>query len=680
MLFEQDNHLVLAAGTASGKTEAAFLPILTLLHETPPNSIGVLYIGPTKALINDQFYRLEALLEEARIPVWAWHGDVSAAHKRKLLDYPSGVLQITPESLESLLQNRRSHLPQLFGELRFVVIDEIHIFMGSDRGRQVLCQLERLEQFMAAPPRRVGLSATLGDYQSAEKWLRGNSPQSAETVTGSGGGRVRLAMEHFYRRPDIEHDLYEQYLFERTRERKKTLIFGNSRNAAEEVIGSLRQMARRRQLPDIYHVHHGSISVGLRESAENAMKTPDQPAVIAATTTLELGIDIGQLERVLQLETPFSVSSFLQRLGRSGRRGEPAEMWFVHGEEIAAGGAEMPEQLPWSLLQAIAIIQLYVEDRWIEPIDPVQYPFSLLYHQTMSILGTGEHTPAQLARRVLTLSPFRAITQDHFRTLLRHLIAIDHIERLDNGGLIVGIAGEKIVRNFRFFAVFQADEAFVVRDERGEIGRILSPPLIGERFSLAGRAWEVTDFNEQQRVVFVKPVQGRAKPAWLGRSGDIHTRILQRIRQVLTETTVYPYLQASARIRLGVARDLAEQVNLDHMQLIPLGGDLFCYFSWLGTRPFETLLRCLAYICDEDDLPITLRDVRLPYYAVLRCPTGARTIEHALAQCFARQWEPHLLIGDELQREKYDRFVPTELLQIGSSADRVDTTFQMWQD
>lgn len=677
VLFERENHLILAAGTASGKTEAAFLPILTSLHEMPSTSVGVLYIGPTKALINDQFYRLEGLLEEADIPVWAWHGDVSATRKRRLIEHPRGVLQITPESLESLLQNRRTHLPALFGDLRFVVIDEIHIFMGSDRGRQVLCQLERLERIMAAPPRRVGLSATLGDYESAENWIQGNSPHPVETITDSGGGRVRLAIEQFYRNPSEEEDDYETYLFERTRERKKTLIFGNSRGAAEEVIGALRQMARRKHLPDIYHVHHGSIAVGLRESAETAMKTPDQPAVIAATTTLELGIDIGQLERVLQLETPFSVASFLQRLGRSGRRGDPAEMWFVIGEEVGIGQEMLPELLPWSLLQAIAIIQLYIEERWIEPIPPVQYPFSLLYHQTMSILATqGERTPAELARLVLTLSPFRAITQEHFRTLLLHLIATDHIERLENGNLIVGLAGEKVVRNFRFLAVFQEDMAYIVRDERGEIGRILSPPLTGERFALAGRAWEVIDFNEKQRVVFVRRVQGRAKPAWLGKGGEIHTRILQRMQQVLTETTVYPYLQANARIRLGVARDLAEKSLLDQKRLVPLGGDLYCYFGWLGTRPFETLLRCLAYVCEMDALPITLRSLRLPYYVVLRCPTGAATIEHALEQCFSRKWQPHLLVDNVTQREKYDRYVPEELLREGVAVDSVDLSFQ----
>ncbi len=375
VIFDTDTHLLLAAGTASGKTEAAFLPVLTLLHDQPATTIGVLYIGPIKALINDQFERLNDLLKEADIPVWHWHGDVSQSRKKQLLKDPNGILQITPESLESLLINKNTELVRLFGDLRFVIIDEIHAFMGSERGCQILCQLARLSRFVQNPPRRIGLSATLGNYSLAAEWLRAGTERSVITSDIKAGQRkLHLAVEHFYvpyqpvteatpplvprlslgTRGDNTTNIspYYRYIFNHTKSRN-CLIFANNRSQTESVIATLRQIAEAEALPDIYHVHHGSISARLREAAENAMREPTAPAVTAATLTLELGIDIGQLERVIQLEAPLSVSSFLQRLGRSGRRGSAADMRFVCAQDELSGEESLPEQIPWQLLQAI---------------------------------------------------------------------------------------------------------------------------------------------------------------------------------------------------------------------------------------------------------------------------------------------------------------------------------------
>lgn len=417
VLFDTDKHLILSAGTASGKTEAAFLPILTDISAAPPNSIGVLYIGPTKALINDQFVRLEALLKEAKIPVWAWHGDVAANQKKKLIANPSGVLQITPESIEALLINKAGKINRLFNELRYVIIDEVHIFMDSERGRQILCQLTRIERLTNNQPRRIGLSATLGDKRLPEQWIKADTNRDIVTIESSEARKIRLSVEHFYNHNNEAESqstsTYERYVFDSLRGKTKALIFANSRAGAERIIVSMRKFAQQENSPDIYHVHHGGVSTSLREGAEAAMRDKHERAVTAATITLELGIDIGQLERVIQITSPGSVSSFLQRLGRSGRRGDPSEMWFVNHEKPPKGKEMFAEQLPWDLLQTIAIIQLYIEEKWIEPIRPVDLPFSLLYHQTMSILASqGEIAPPDLARDLLTLPPFRKISTD----------------------------------------------------------------------------------------------------------------------------------------------------------------------------------------------------------------------------------------------------------------------------
>lgn len=679
VVFSTDAHLILAAGTASGKTEAAFLPVLTQLAEEPPSSLGVLYIGPTKALINDQFYRLEGLLEEAHIPVWAWHGDVSTGRKRKLLREPRGVLQITPESLESLLINRTTALTRLFHDLRFVIIDEIHVFMHADRGRQVLCQLQRLEPFMQAPPRRIGLSATLGDYNMAEVWLKARTERSVVTVTSSAQETVRLAVEHFYRtqadtKEEKDPDPYDQYIFDRAHERKKTLIFANSRGETETIISTLRHMAKRQELPDIYHVHHGSISAPLRESAERAMNKPDRPTVTAATVTLELGIDIGQLERIIQLGAPFSVSSFLQRLGRSGRRGNPSEMWFVCGEDAPSGKESLPEQIPWKLLQATAIIQLYVEERWIEPIRPILYPFSLLYHQTMSMLASmGELSPAALAQRVLPLAPFQHVTQEDYRALLHHLLQIDHLERMENGNLIIGLAGEKIVNNYRFYAVFQDEDEFAVVSKEGEIGRITTPPPPGYRFALAGRSWEVLEVNYNQRTVLVKRVGGRAKNEWVGSGGEVHLRVLQRMRQALLEDTEYRYLQPGAQQRLREARQLARQFHLAEKRFVPLSSDEFALFPWLGTIGFLTLIRILGHLRHKS-IDLKVKNGHVPYYVKVVCPEGVNALHDELVAFHERRVEAIALLseGEAPEVGKFGSFVPDALRCKAFAADFID--------
>lgn len=681
VIFETDAHLLLATGTASGKTEAAFLPILTLLHEEPPQTIGALYIGPTKALINDQFFRLEGLLQEVDLPVWHWHGDVSSTHKRKLLQQPCGILQITPESLESLLLNRPTELVRLLGDVRFIVIDEVHIFMGSDRGRQILCQLKRLERYITNQPRRVGLSATLGDATLAERWLQSGTNRPVITANPKSSSRLSLAVEHFYEpeQPqtnqlfdDPNNVPYYRFIYEQSRMRKKCLIFTNARSETESVITNLRQIAQREKQSDIYHVHHGSISAPLREAAEQAMRDPDLPAITAATVTLELGIDLGKLERVIQLGAPFSVSSFLQRLGRSGRRGEASEMLLVCQETSSSSTETLPNHIPWDLLQCIAIIQLYLEEQWIEPIPSVQFPFSLLYHQTMSILASlGELTPAGLAQRVLTLPPFNRITLDDYRGLLQHLITWDHIQSTETGGLIVGLTGEKIVRNFRFYAVFPDNEEFAVKAESKAIGSIIMPPPPGERFGLAGRTWEVLEIDLKRKTVFVQRAYGRAPISWCSGRGDIHTRVLARMRQALLEDHVYQYLQPGAVARLQEARQLIKRVGLENNHILSIGGSTWCIFPWMGSIAYRTLERYIRCCC-QDVLGISSLAGLPPYYLLIRTSKcKSREILNAIKAISQRNITEYDLAKDmDLPRlQKYDEFIPSHLLKKAFALD-----------
>ena len=677
VIFDRDTHLLVAAGTAAGKTEAAFIPVLTQLHNHPSEGIGALYIGPIKALINDQFERLTDLLEMAQMPVQMWHGDVTQTQKNRVLKNPQGILQITPESLESLLINKSKDLQRLFGQLQFVIIDEVHAFIGSDRGDQILCQLTRLAHLTQNEARRIGLSATLGDYGLAERWLAAGTRRSVITPKLEAAGRkIQLSLEHFYEpglviraigdARDQAFNPYHLHLFNQTMN-QKCLVFANGRTAAEEAVSAMRSIAQAKGYPDVYHVHHGSISADLRATAEAAMRAVDQPAVTAATVTFEMGIDLGQLDRVIQLESPASVASFLQRLGRSGRRGGISEMRFVFAEEKPTGEETLPEQIPWQLLQAIALIQLYIEEQWIEPPRSLQFPYSLLYHQTLSALaGSNELTPAQLAQQVLKLPPFAQVTQDDYRQLLRHWIDLNHLEVTEMQTLIIGIKGEKIVRNFKFYAIFPDNEEYLVAHQERSIGSIMVSPGEGDRISLAGQVWEVISVNDARKTVKVRPTSKSANASsWRGSTGDIHTKVLQRMRQVLSEDQIYPYLQPGAQRRLQAARDFARSHNILHQPLTRLEEGYAVLFPWLGSRAFRSLERYLRHHCRS---VLNIKGVRgrLPYFLVVnlgKCPIASLQVE--LQGLGDRSLSPELFMTEDEtpKTQKYDAYLPPEFLR-----------------
>ena len=751
-IFNTDENVLLTASTASGKTEAAFFPILTLFWENPPASVGALYIGPLKALINDQFMRLNDLCEEAEIPVWHWHGDVAASHKRRLLKHPSGILQITPESLEALLLHKHMAIPRLFGDLRFVVIDEVHSLLRGDRGGQTLCLIERLSRMAGVNPRRIGLSATIGDPERTGAFL----------ASGTGRGCIiprfeeprhiwRVSMEHFYitgpqaterameradgtqeadvlsiervDAPGLPGDgagpatdqaapagsatgsagqhaaegdvsippVTEQsllaptdaaprdadpgigYIFERTRGHK-CLVFANSREEAEAVCTMLRSYCEANHEPDRFLIHHGNISSALRESAEEVMRDDERLDTTVTTATLELGIDIGRLERAFQIDAPFTVSSFLQRMGRTGRRDLPPEMHFVIREEQPEPRTTMPETIPWKLLQGIALVQLYREEKWVEPPRLDRLPYSLLYHQTMAILAsTGELSPAELAQRVLTLSYFHRVTADDFRVLLRHLLETDQLERTEAGGLIIGLAGERFTNSFKFYAVFQENEEFTVRSESAELGTIVNPPPPGERIAIAGHCWIVEEVDWKRHLVFATQVKGRV-PAYFGDCpGDIHTHVLERMKRVLAEHETYPYLLANAHARLAQARHTAEVSGAATRPLINLGGETWVLLPWLGSYAFLALERLLKIKC-AGKLGLKGLDASRPYFLQFKMKADEDTFFDVLAEEALTDFDPiELVYPNEVPYfDKYDELLPAELVRKGFAEGVLD--------
>ena len=601
IIFDTDDHLILASGTASGKTEAAFLPVLTLLENDPPASVGVLYIAPMKALINDQFYRLTDLLEQSGIPLCHWHGDVPQSKKTKFLKNPGGVLQITPESLEAMLITRVQDLVRIFGDLRFVIIDEMHAFMSSERGLQVLCQLARLQRYMRTQPRRIGLSATLGDYELPAAWLSAGTGRDVSIPqTAAIAQKIRLSVENF--KDELTFDdssMFEHpallYMYERTLN-KKAIIFANGRPDTDAPIVGMRHHARLNGTPDIYHVHHGAISSTLRETAEQDMKNSEGPVVIGANVTMELGVDIGRLERVFQVGSPISVSSFVQRLGRTGRRGEPPEMWFVNCERDPGENPGPLQAIPWYLLKTIATIQLYIEERWIEPPKILKYSMSMLYHQIMSLTASAGEVPLPaLIDKIIELPAFYNVDKEDILLFIYELIEMNHLQPMDQGGLIIGLEGEKIVNNYEFYGVFPNEEEWIVMHDSQKIGHVEEPHYAGEQITVAGYNWLVIEMDSKRLSIFVKPMPENLRYWWPGDRSLTHDRILQRIKRALFETNEYPYLGSNAVKRLREGREKALEYGFDKYNVIDLENGITAILPWMGHRNYRTLKNIMSH-------------------------------------------------------------------------------------
>ena len=690
VIFDSDDNLLLSSGTASGKTEAAFLPVLTQLTNRPSRSVGVLYISPLKALINDQFKRLELLLIDSGIPVCKWHGDASLSQKNKLIKNPEGIVQITPESLESLVSNKRGACLDLFADLRFIIIDEVHYFMRDARGIQLLCVLERLQKLTGITPRRIGLSATLGDVSLAQNWLNTGTHRScAAPITDEGKKRIGLHIERFVNYTDqrdtknsdagdnaissggdIGDREHYEYLFQKTLD-KKTIIFTNSREETEFVIANLREIALKHKSPDVYRVHHGNVSALIRENTEDEMKSADEKIVTGATVTLELGIDIGSLDQAVQIGTPLSVSSFAQRLGRCGRRGQVPQLLFTFVESIKINSADTLGPINWDFIRTIAIIELYIKDHWMEPIPPQHHAYNLLYHQTMSHLkSNGEMSPAALAQDILSLGSFKNIPQDDYRQLLSHLIAIEQLQKTERDGLVIGREGEKIVNSHKFLSVFLAPEYLLVKDENRAIGTVDKVYPVGIRFALAGMTWETVDVNVKSKVIFVKKVPGISVVDWdVDFAAELHTVLVRKIRSVLLTDGRYPYLSERCQERLNEIQYIARNSGLLETLVTPLSDKKYAVFPWVGTRQLMTLNFALRQRKIKSKLPW----ITCVYLEVIFDGTKDE-LENVIFDILHSDLDLYALpLPEKVQiAGKYNEFIPQNLLRKQFIEDYLD--------
>ena len=552
-----------------------------------------LYIGPLKALINDQFRRLELLCEAGGIPIHRWHGDVGSSQKADLIEHPGGILQITPELIESLFINKTNHLRRLFGGLRYIVIDEVHSFIESDRGVQLRSQLDRLEKYsVTTRPRRIGLSATVGDSDIAKQWLNPRNPKKVRLIDPEiDDAPVRLSHLHFtLTKEELPTELLDD-LYTLTKHRR-SLIFCNSRGFVELVTSQLNRRSNRDHVLEHYLPHHGSVSKEIREDAETRMRDNDQPISVVCTNTLELGIDIGQLDLAVQIDSTHTVMSFVQRLGRTGRRQGASRIIQIYTSDLQPEpNDEFYERLPLSLLKALAIVDLFLEG-WLEPPQQRTAPYNVLYHQLLSrLVETHGAMPKGLMVHFLNSGVFPDATPDDYARLLKHLASIDHVEQLETGELILGLAGEKVLRSKDFYAVFATPPEWDVFYKERILGRITPKPDLqpGACMLLVGRLWEVKSVLVDKQQVLVEPAKDARDVMFLGTGmPDMHPKVALRVREFLLSEKIPTYIGDTGLQALADARRMSDDWSLGKSQIFDTAGS-WIILPWTGTRSARTL-------------------------------------------------------------------------------------------
>ena len=622
VLVDADQDVIIAAATAAGKTEAAFLPILTNLLNHDDPSGAVLYISPLKALINDQWDRLSRLCEQLEIPVVAWHGDISSSKKHRFLKSSEGVLLITPESLEALFVNRGSSLGGVFQNLRYIVVDELHAFIGSERGKQLQSLMHRVELVVGCRLPRVGLSATLGDMKMASEFLR---PGSADTVTviesKNSNQTLQVQVRGYIQPPmnelmkarvelslDGENEGEQDYeassdfaiadhLYKVLRG-SNNLIFPNSRAQVEWYADQLRRRCENDGLPNEFWPHHGSLSKDLREQAEHALKAGNQAASAICTTTLELGIDIGSIKTVVQIGAPPSVASLRQRLGRSGRRpGEKATLRVYCKESPLTDGSSLSDLLRQGLVQTISMVRLLARG-WFEPPSAQGIHASTLVQQCLSVIAQcGGASAADLWKSLIAEGAFPKVEKSDFMGLLKSLGEHELIIQDSSGLLLPGVVGERLINHYEFYSAFTSDEEFRLVCDGKTLGSVpVSRPLTkDQRIIFGGRRWQVRDVDLQAKVIIVSAARGGAPPQFDGLGAMVHDVVRKEMRAVLADSAPCPFIDSSAQALLDEARKTFSLLRLGDRYLIESGSKC-SLISWLGDYANDALRLLLNHV------------------------------------------------------------------------------------
>ncbi|WP_312082827.1 DEAD/DEAH box helicase [Brevundimonas sp.] len=670
-----ETDVIISAATAAGKTEAAFLPLLSRVAEREDEGLSILYVSPLKALINDQHRRLDGLCERLGLPAVRWHGDAPAGPKQRLLKTPAGVVFITPESIEALFLRRSAEVPRLFGRIDAVVIDELHAFLQGPRGLHLACLLRRIELATGQRPRRIGLSATLGDPVAASIWMNPTAPERVvliedaaaainihlqirgylepnETCASRDGGEVE--------EPRTALDDIADHAFGVLRG-DNHLFFASSRRNVEALADGLRLRSEAAAVPNEFFPHHGSLSRELRETLESRLKAAALPTTAVATTTLELGIDLGGVKSVAQLGAPRSLASLRQRLGRSGRRkGAPAILRVYVRERSLVGAAGPLDALRPETIRAVAAVRLLLQ-RYVEPPRSGVGLATVAIHQILSlIVERGGVSAGGLFNALCGAGPLVNLDRDLFLALLRGMgdPAVRLIEQAQDGQIMLGELGERLTSNREFYAIFDTDEEWTLRHGVRALGQIpISNVLfVGSVLAFAGRRWRVTGVDDRAKVLNVEPHRAGRLPLFERQSVEpLGDRLAQEMRSVYLSQDLPAYADPAATALLQEGRDAFAAYDLTRHAVLADGPDTHLLL-WRGgamNSVMAVALRAMGAETEVHDLGVTLAQTS---------PDRARALLESVA---AQSPSVSDLSGyvANLSEAKFDAYAPPDVLR-----------------
>jgi ATP-dependent Lhr-like helicase len=577
-ILDGKNAVVLAP-TAGGKTEASMFPILAQLLENPPSGVGAIYVAPIKALLNNQEVRLGDYTQMVGLDRFVWHGDAAQSQKEHFCREPTALLMTTPESLEVMLMSPRVPVQRLFGELQSVVIDEVHAFAGTDRGAHLMCVVERLAALSKHDVQRIGLSATVGNPEHIARWLGGTSRREAVVIDPpkpKAQRQIKILLREDV--SDFARDASRESLG------KKSLFFCQSRALTEAVADEMRG-----ESIEVF-VHHGSVSKEERRAAEEKFARGTN-ACIVATSTLELGIDVGGLDLTFQANAPSTVSSFLQRMGRTGRReGTVANMTFLCEDAV-------------SVVQNIALV-LLASRGWVESVRDETRAWPVLVHQLLALTHShGGISPERCWELLHRVPDFRGISEQEYRALVEHMKREGYL--FEAGGLLsMGQKAERVFgrKNFlELYAVFSSPVLYQVETETGRaLGSLeqnFVDRLVEEMSSclLGGRAWVVLSLNHEERVVRVREAPRGKKPSWGGFVPQfLGFEVCQEMKRVLATDDDYPFVDTKGKAALAEWRDDLGKLLSSTDSLLADGAQV-TWWTFAGGRINQTLKYALEW-------------------------------------------------------------------------------------
>ena len=599
IILKADSDGIISAATAGGKTEAALFPILTSIDDDNSFGCKVLYVSPLKALINDQYRRLLDITEGTHIKVTPWHQDVSVSLKNRFLKTPSGILIITPESLESFLMNRREIAEYIFESLQYIVIDELHAFIGTERGIQLQSLLSRVETMVNRRIPRIAMSATFSDFDSVKVFLRnkGDFPCSIITKERS-SHEVKILIKEYIASDseNVEDEICNEIL--NKLRGTNNLVFVNSKYEAEEYTTKLGDLCSENNIPNEFRIHHGNLSREIRGNVERELQEGRYPVTAICTSTLELGIDIGKVKSIAQIGVANSVSGLRQRLGRSGRRNEPSILRILSID----GERGLLDELRTNLFQNIAVVELLKEHQF-ETSSINNYHFSTLIQQLLSLIVSYESILAKEAWQYLCMNGiFNNVTSSVFLKLLHCLGEKKVISQLHTGEIIIGWVGEKIIRDIDFYATFMRTDDYTILDiNGGRIGIIQGEPRKGDIIKLAAKHWKVEEVSNRNMTAYVHQTDKIGNLFFDGFGMEASPFIVEKMKEVYCSLDEYPYLDMNAKTQLKVGRNYFSQYALDSTSFIEYN-ERNTLFTWAGYRINHTIELILKQYLEDIEI------------------------------------------------------------------------------